>query len=88
MPKWSYSMGDTHGAAAFPLIASGMVYTTNHNSTVAVDSLTGKIVWDVQSPNVSAETGYSMTGAPLVADGTVITGAAGAEFGIRGFLEG
>jgi len=139
VPKWSYSMSDTHGAEAFPLIANGMVYTTNHNTTVAVDAVTGKqvwkvthdyppeilrivccgivnrgaaiyegkiiratldnhliamdaktgkIVWDVQSPNVSAETGYSMTGAPLVADGTVITGAAGAEFGIRGFLEG
>lgn len=139
VPKWSYSMNDSNGAEAFTLIANGMVYTTNHNSTVAVDALTGKqvwkavhdyppellrivccgivnrgaaiyegkiiratldnhliamdaktgkIVWDVQSPNISAETGYSMTSAPLVANGVVIAGVAGAEFGIRGFIEG
>ena len=32
--------------------------------------------------------GYSMTVAPLVADGVVITGISGAEFGIRGFIDG
>ena len=29
-----------------------------------------------------------MTGAPLVADGVVITGISGAEFGTRGFIDG
>jgi alcohol dehydrogenase (cytochrome c) len=32
--------------------------------------------------------GYSMTVAPLVADGVVITGISGAEFGTRGFIDG
>ena len=32
--------------------------------------------------------GYSMTVAPLVADGVVITGISGAEYGIRGFIDG
>ena len=30
--------------------------------------------------------GYSITGAPLVVDGSVVVGVAGADFGIRGFL--
>ncbi len=32
--------------------------------------------------------GLAMTGAPLVANGVLIVGVAGAEFGIRGYLEG
>jgi alcohol dehydrogenase (cytochrome c) len=32
--------------------------------------------------------GYSMTMAPLVANGVLITGMSGAEFGIRGFIDG
>jgi len=32
--------------------------------------------------------GYSMTVAPLVADGVVLTGISGAEFGTRGFIDG
>ena len=37
VPKWSYSMNDSNGAEAFTLIANGMVYTTNHNSTATVE---------------------------------------------------
>ena len=32
--------------------------------------------------------GYSMTVAPLIANGVLITGMSGAEFGVRGFLDG
>ena len=32
--------------------------------------------------------GYAMTGAPLIVNGVVITGVAGAEFSHRGLLEG
>src|SRR5262249_58995172 len=32
--------------------------------------------------------GFSMTVAPLVANGVLITGISGAEFGIRGFIDG
>jgi hypothetical protein len=32
--------------------------------------------------------GFSITGAPMVANGVLITGISGAEFGIRGFLDG
>jgi alcohol dehydrogenase (cytochrome c) len=49
---------------------------------VALDQRTGKVVWSVQAER--ADEGYSITGAPLYYDGLVITGFAGAEYGIRG----
>jgi alcohol dehydrogenase (cytochrome c) len=43
----------------------------------------------VKSPEpVTHANGYAMTGAPLVVNGVVITGVAGAEFSHRGLLEG
>jgi alcohol dehydrogenase (cytochrome c) len=47
---------------------------------------TGKELW--RSNVIDWKPGYSETGAPLVADGVVITGISGAEYGIRGFLDG
>jgi len=56
---------------------------------VALDAKTGKEIWMVNSPEpATAENGYAMTGAPLVVNGVVIMGVAGAEFSHRGFLEG
>ena len=58
-------------------------------SIVALDATTGKEVWRTKSPEpVAVENGYAMTGAPLIVNGVVIVGVAGAEFSHRGFLEG
>jgi quinohemoprotein ethanol dehydrogenase len=48
----------------------------------ALDQRTGDVVWSTQAERW--EEGFSITGAPLYYDGLVITGFAGAEFGIRG----
>jgi alcohol dehydrogenase (cytochrome c) len=53
---------------------------------IALDIKTGKELWRTKSSD--PKDGYSITGAPLVANGVVITGVAGAEFGHRGYLEG
>ena len=59
------------------------------NHIIALDAKTGKEVWKTKSPEpTSVENGYAMTGAPLVANGVVVVGVAGAEFSHRGFLEG
>jgi alcohol dehydrogenase (cytochrome c) len=59
------------------------------NYIIALDAKTGKEVWKTKSPEpTSVENGYAMTGAPLVANGVVVVGVAGAEFSHRGFLEG
>jgi alcohol dehydrogenase (cytochrome c) len=55
----------------------------------ALDAKTGKEVWTVSSPEPATHAnGYAMTGAPLIVDGVVIIGVAGAEYSNRGFLEG
>ncbi|MFL6797250.1 MAG: PQQ-dependent dehydrogenase, methanol/ethanol family [Xanthobacteraceae bacterium] len=55
---------------------------------IALDAKTGKEVWQTKSPDpVTHANGYAMTGAPLVVNGMVITGVAGAEYSHRGLLE-
>ncbi len=49
---------------------------------VALDQRTGAVVWSTQAERW--EEGFSITSAPLYYDGLVITGFAGAEFGVRG----
>jgi alcohol dehydrogenase (cytochrome c) len=71
------------GAALF----DGKLFrTTLDANVIALDAKTGKEVWRTKSSD--PKDGYSMTVAPLVANGIVIAGVAGAEYGIRGYLEG
>lgn len=56
------------------------------NRVLALDMKTGQEVWSVQAADW--QDGYTMTGAPLVADGVVIAGVAGGDMGVRGFLDG
>src|SRR6185295_8790079 len=66
---------------------NGKFYRTLLDGRVqALDAKTGKEVWNTRSGEGSE--GISMTGAPLVANGVVITGIAGAEFSSRGYLDG
>jgi alcohol dehydrogenase (cytochrome c) len=139
VPVWSYSLADLQGGESFPIVKDGVIYITTHNSTAAVDALTGKQIWRTlhdyppetlrvvccgivnrgaamyegliiralmdnrmialdaktgkevwytKSPDpVTYANGYSMTGAPLIVNGMVIAGVAGAEFSHRGLLE-
>lgn len=60
--------------------------TTLDAHVVALDIKTGKELWRKEAINF--RTGYSMTVAPLVANGVVITGISGGEYGTRGFIDG
>ena len=57
---------------------------------VALRPSDGEVVGDVaisqDVPNASANYGYSETSAPICANGRVVVGAAGSEYGIRGFV--
>jgi len=65
----------------------GKVYrTTLDNRLVAYNAETGEELWSGKSAEI--KDGYAMTVAPLVANGVVIIGASGAEYGTRGFLDG
>jgi alcohol dehydrogenase (cytochrome c) len=52
---------------------------------VALDRETGGVAWETKV--IEWEQGYSITGAPLVVKDMVLTGIAGGEFGIRGFVK-
>ena len=52
---------------------------------VALDAKTGNVIWN--APVADTNHGYSKTAAPLIVKDKVITGVAGGEFGIRGFLD-
>src|SRR5580658_5771221 len=71
------------GAALY----DGKVFrTTLDANVIALDAKTGKEAW--KSNAIDFKDGYAMTVAPLVADGVVITGVSGAEYGTRLFLDG
>jgi alcohol dehydrogenase (cytochrome c) len=53
---------------------------------LAFNAKSGKIVWDRTIQDYKKR--YTITSAPLIADGKLITGVHGGEYGIRGFLEG
>jgi alcohol dehydrogenase (cytochrome c) len=68
-------------------IYEGKVFRTTLDArVVALDMKTGKEVWNTKSGD--AADGIAMTGAPIIANGVLITGMAGAEYGSRGYIEG
>jgi alcohol dehydrogenase (cytochrome c) len=65
----------------------GKVFRTTLDAyVVALDQKTGKELW--KQKVAEWKEGYSLTVAPLVANGVVITGCSGAEFGARCFIDG
>ena len=70
-----------------PAILDGRLFRTTLDAfVIALDMKTGKEIWRQQAADWKQ--GYSMNAAPLVANGVVITGMSGAEYGTRGFLDG
>src|SRR5471032_3156371 len=70
------------GAALFGNL---VIFGTLDAQLVALDQDTGKVVWKEKVDDYAA--GYSMTAAPLIADGLLLTGVSGGEFGIVGRVE-
>ena len=70
-----------------PAIFNGKLYRVTLDAHVlALDMKTGKQLW--KNKFADWKEGYSSIVAPLVANGVLITGMSGAEFGVRGFLDG
>jgi alcohol dehydrogenase (cytochrome c) len=67
-------------------IYNGRLYRVTLDAHVlALDMKTGKQLWKTKF--AEWKDGYSSIVAPLVANGVLITGMSGAEFGVRGFLD-
>jgi len=63
----------------------GKIFLAQGDATlVALDAKTGKVVW--KTKNGEPKLGMTSTNAPLVVKDKVITGIAGGEFGVRGFI--
>src|SRR5258706_1588823 len=137
VPVWNVSLQNDLGEQAQPMIYDGVMFVSNARWTVAIDALTGNVIWrtpvnyDPDTPRVVCcgvsnkgvaifegkvfrttldayvvaldqhtgkeiwkqkvaewKEGYSLTVAPLIANGVLITGCSGAEFGARCFLDG
>ena len=70
-----------------PAIYNGKLFRTTLDAfVVALEMDTGKEVWKQEFADWKE--GYSSTAAPLIANGVLITGMSGAEYGVRGFLDG
>ena len=50
----------------------------------AIDANTGKVAW--QTTTVDQQQPYTITGAPRIANGKIIIGNGGAEYGVRGYV--
>lgn len=73
--------GANRGAA---ISGDRVFFATDNAHLICLNRLTGGLMWDVA---VAEKTGpYGSTGAPLVVNDLVITGVAGGDEGIRGFL--
>ena len=63
----------------------GVLYRTTLDAhVVALSMKDGKPIWKQKAADYKQ--GYSMTHAPLIAGGVLITGISGGEYGTRGFL--
>jgi alcohol dehydrogenase (cytochrome c) len=69
----------------FGVLGDRLFMTTIDAHLLALDMKTGAVVSDVKLEDYKV--GYSATVAPLVVKDKVIIGIAGAEYGIRGFIE-
>ncbi|MBP6270184.1 MAG: PQQ-dependent methanol/ethanol family dehydrogenase [Rhizobacter sp.] len=70
------------GAALFDNL---VIYATLDANLVALNQDTGEVVWKEKIDEYTA--GYSMSAAPLIAGGLLLTGVSGGEFGIIGRVE-
>jgi alcohol dehydrogenase (cytochrome c) len=69
----------------FGVLGDRLFKTTLDAHVVAIGVKSGAIVWDAVMENY--RNGYSGTAAPLVVKDKVVVGMAGAEYGVRGFID-
>jgi glucose dehydrogenase/cytochrome c553 len=97
-PIWEYSrprspglvgdsaLGTNRGVA---ILRDKVFFVTDNAHLLALDRGTGKLLWEkAMAPKMepAGKYYYGGTMAPLIADGSVIGGVAGADHGIRGFV--
>ena len=68
-------------------VQNGVIYRATLDAHLqAMDTKDGKILWRTKVADYKQ--GYSITGAPLVVNGVIMTGISGGEYNTRGFIRG
>ena len=67
------------------ILGDRLFMSTVDAKVVALDAKSGRLLW--KTAQADYETGYAGTVAPIIAKDKVIVGIAGAEYGIRGFVD-
>ena len=68
-------------------VQNGVIYRATLDAHLqAMDAKDGKILWRTKVADYKQ--GYSITGAPLVVNGVIMTGISGGEYNTRGFIRG
>src|SRR3954471_16158257 len=93
-PKWVFRPHPkpaSQGVACCDVVNRGAVFSggriyfnTLDGSVFAIDAASGRQVWRTNLGNINK--GETITMAPLVAEGKVLVGNSGGEFGVRGWL--
>jgi alcohol dehydrogenase (cytochrome c) len=90
---WNYRRPRTRGLAGVAArgvnrgvaVAGDRVFvTTDHAHLIALNRASGALLWE--TPMADWHQNYNGTGAPLVVDNLVISGIAGGDEGVRGFV--
>jgi quinohemoprotein ethanol dehydrogenase len=64
--------------------AESVLTATLDGRLIALNKTTGKLIWEVQT--TPRDKAYTITGAPRIANGKVIIGNGGGEYGVRGYF--
>ena len=75
------SVGTNRGVA---LLSDKIFVTTDNAHLLALNRLTGSVVWEIVMPEQREH--YGSTVAPLIVKNTVIAGVSGGDWGMRGFI--
>ena len=67
------------------ILGETLYMSTLDAKLAAIDARTGNLLWAKEG--APYQSGYSKTAAPLIVKDQVVTGIAGGEYGIRGFLD-
>ena len=75
------SLGAQRGVA---ILGERLFFNTDNAHMLCLNRITGAVLWDVSMPETAQH--YGTTSAPLVVNDLVISGVAGGDEGIRGFI--
>ena len=92
-PVWSYQKTPPKGLGlccgepnrGFAALGDRLFKVNIEATLVALDARSGAVLWERELADYKS--GFSATGAPIVAGNRVVVGIAGAEFGTRGFID-